>query len=191
MSRIDFIVLFGKAGAGKDYVFKTICQERSKVLNPIVSDTTRPPREGEVDGVHYNFMDTATFANTKHIETTLYNVADGSTWYYGTPYSAIVEDKINIGVLNVNGIGRIYRNHEEIELHPFLIYAAPKVRLLRQIERISQPNYSEICRRFLADEEDFKQINFPFTRINNNTKWELITSIDIIERYIDDLVKMR
>ena len=54
------IVLSGPSGVGKD----TVLQELFRLapwLHYSVSYTTRQPRPGEVDGVHYSFVDEATF----------------------------------------------------------------------------------------------------------------------------------
>jgi len=53
------------------------------------------------------------------------------------------------------------RNYYSVEqVIPVYIEADPKERLIRYINRESQqknPNYKEVCRRFLADEEDFAE----------------------------------
>ena len=188
MNKIQLIAIFGKAGAGKDYIFKQVCFERPE-LNRVVSDTTRPPREGEVDGTDYNFLTFHQFADTKHLEVTSYKVANRDIWLYGTPKNALKRDKINIGVFNVEGISSIYHKHPEIELHSFYIQANPRVRLIRQMDREFRPNYTEICRRFLADEEDFKNFDFPCTWLQNSQSFEASQAIDLILHDIDDLVK--
>ena len=75
------VVIVGKAASGKDYLREHF--ERCGLL-VCVSDTTRPKREGEVEGKEYNFIDKHTFlnrkANAKYVESGYFN-----TWYYGTP----------------------------------------------------------------------------------------------------------
>ena len=60
MDKYKIVALFGEAGAGKDYlqkqIIKTIWGKTN--LYPIISCTTRPPREGEKDGIDYHFMPT-------------------------------------------------------------------------------------------------------------------------------------
>ncbi|HET9050435.1 MAG TPA: guanylate kinase [Candidatus Dormibacteraeota bacterium] len=58
------IVLSGPSGVGKDTVLRRLF-ELDPRLRYSVSHTTRPPREGEVDGVSYSFVDTATFTRMK------------------------------------------------------------------------------------------------------------------------------
>ncbi|GIX27709.1 guanylate kinase [Pelomicrobium sp. G1] len=59
MSGILFIVA-APSGAGKTSLVAALL-ERDRNLRLSVSYTTRPPREGEVDGRHYHFVDPSTF----------------------------------------------------------------------------------------------------------------------------------
>jgi len=54
------IVVSAPSGAGKGTILKRVMEEDVN-LRHTVSATTRPPREGEVDGVHYHFIDHPTF----------------------------------------------------------------------------------------------------------------------------------
>lgn len=55
-SRGRLLVISGPSGVGKSSVVSRLRQQRPD-LHFSVSATTRPPREGEVDGVHYHFVD--------------------------------------------------------------------------------------------------------------------------------------
>lgn len=62
-----------------------------------VSATTRPPRPGEIDGVHYHFVDEATFdAMVARGDMLEWAVVHGRH-RYGTPRSA-VEEQLEAGV---------------------------------------------------------------------------------------------
>ena len=50
------IIISGPSGAGKSTVVKTLLGRCSLPLEMSVSATTRPPREGDKDGVNYYFM---------------------------------------------------------------------------------------------------------------------------------------
>ncbi|OMJ30268.1 Guanylate kinase [Smittium culicis] len=50
------IVLFGPSGSGKSTLIKKLFAEFPNDFGFSVSHTTRSPREGEVDGVAYNFV---------------------------------------------------------------------------------------------------------------------------------------
>ncbi len=99
------LVLSGPSGAGKGTVVNNIlARQDDYVLS--VSDTTRAPRPGEIDGVHYNFITNEEFAAKIEADGYLeYNCYGGN--YYGTPKTA-VENKLEEGLnvileIDVNG----------------------------------------------------------------------------------------
>ena len=166
MSKIKLIALCGKAGSGKD----TIMHEAIRFdpnLNEIVSCTTRPPRENEVEGKNYYFLSEHDFfdkvKNGEMLEWTNFN-----NWLYGTALFSCDPNKINIGVFNPAGI-IFLNNNKNIELTTYLIESTDKQRLMRQLKRESNPNVKEIIRRFEADEEDFKNLEmlFPYNCLRN------------------------
>lgn len=53
-------IVSAPSGAGKTSLLKALVDQHGE-LNVSVSHTTRAPRPGEVDGVHYHFVDVATF----------------------------------------------------------------------------------------------------------------------------------
>lgn len=56
------LIVAGPSGVGKGTLIKKLIDERFQGrFSFSVSYTTRKPREGEVDGVHYNFVDKSTF----------------------------------------------------------------------------------------------------------------------------------
>lgn len=65
-------------------------------------------------------------------------------------------------------------------MHIFSIYQPSKIRLLNQLNRENNPDCSEICRRFLADEKDFLILNdYFFHRINlyENSTQDMVEKI--------------
>lgn len=76
-------IISGPSGVGKSTVLKALLENRKNVYFS-VSATTRSPREGEVDGVHYHFIDVDTFrewiAKDEFLEYAEY-VGN----FYGTP----------------------------------------------------------------------------------------------------------
>lgn len=55
------VIVSGPSGAGKTTVLRGVFQRCRQPLVASVSATTRPRRPGEVDGVHYHFLDTEEF----------------------------------------------------------------------------------------------------------------------------------
>lgn len=89
--------LLGGCAVGKDTVRSILLQDYEQHFVPAVSTTTRPPRKGEVDGVHYYFEDDKAFNFYKDthqfVEMREYTTATGEVWRYGYTYHEI-EDKL-------------------------------------------------------------------------------------------------
>lgn len=186
MNKYKIIALFGEAGSGKDYIQKKIMETDfgKENLSEIISCTTRPPREGEIDGVHYHFIPTAAeFLSVenlcKWIEMSLFN-----NWWYGTSIDHLNKNKINIGVFNIDGINQILEN-EDIDCLPIKIICYDKIRLIRQLTRERNPDCMEICRRFQTDHKDFSSISFEYKGVLNDTN-EVTPVLDIIEELIKE-----
>ncbi len=88
MARGNLIIVSGPSGVGKGTVLKKI-YDRDENVRLSVSATTRAPRPGEIDGVHYHFITKEQFENNiqngKMLEYARY--VDN---YYGT-----LEDAVN------------------------------------------------------------------------------------------------
>ena len=81
------IVLSGPSGSGKGTIIKKLLQARDDTVLS-VSVTTRQPRPGEQEGVHYFFRDRATF-ESMIAEDALLEWAEYNGNYYGTPEDSI------------------------------------------------------------------------------------------------------
>lgn len=96
-TRGKLFVISGPSGAGKG----TICNELMKDADPdelalSISVTTRGPRTGEVDGVHYFFIDEDEFARLRE-SNGLLEFAEVYGHHYGTPRQKVI-DKLEAGV---------------------------------------------------------------------------------------------
>jgi guanylate kinase len=151
------VALMGKAGAGKDAVL-THLPLAAPAFHEIISCTTRPPREGEKDGVNYHFLSHDDFAEQINSGKML-EVAIFRGWCYGTSIDNLSKDKINIGVFNPTGVATLMDMGEDlVDLLPIYITASDKTRLLRQLNREEHPDVKEIVRRYGTDEDDFSDI---------------------------------
>lgn len=163
-NKYKVLALFGKSGSGKDAIQKWLTTNYN--MNGIISCTTRPPRDYERDGIHYHFLSNEEFAqkvlNMSMLEATVFN-----DWCYGTPIESLKEDRINVGVFNIQGIECLLQDNR-LDILPIFIDCSDKKRLLRNIKREKVPNCLEICRRFITDEKDFSDINFDYITFNNN-----------------------
>lgn len=181
---IKLVALCGKAGAGKDTVLRRIMELYPEKFNEIVSCTTRPPREGEREGVNYYFLTTEQFGekiiNGDMLECTVFR-----NWHYGTMLSSLSRDKVNIGVFNPAGIACLAED-KKVDLSVYWIDAPDRDRLVRQLLRENDPDIEEIFRRYKTDEEDFLDMDdFDYTLLKNVTKEDLETCATLIERWTD------
>ena len=164
---MSYIFYFmGKSSSGKDTLFKRV-RESMPELKIIVGYTTRPIRANEMDGREYFFVSREKMQEMedKHqvIEKRAYHTVHG-VWNYFTADDGQVkgneENYILIGTLESFVKIRDYYGIDKVI--PIYIQVDDGIRLKRALEREMQqenPKYAEMCRRYLADMEDFKEEN--------------------------------
>ena len=148
-------VLIGRTCAGKDLV----CRELTKWgFHRIITYTTRPMRDGEINGYTYNFISDEEFQKKIYedffLEYKTYTVADGSTWYYGSPKEDFYSDKDTIVVLTPDG----YRDFLKFNIPHKSVYIYSNIETIKKrlIER--GDNKDEAERRVKHDIVDFKGV---------------------------------
>jgi len=153
------IILVGKAAAGKDYMRK-ILEERGFKYG--VSYTTRPKREGEIDGEDYYFLTDEEFADMD-ADNQWYEYVQFNGWMYGTTNSQFL-DKCNLFIMTPAGIDFI----DPVERkNCTIIYLDIHLEVRRRrLEERGDVN-DKIERRIEADEKDFS--NFTNFDIMVNT----------------------
>ena len=165
MGRIFY--LMGKSSTGKDSFYKQLISDETLGLKKIVMYTTRPIRAQEKNGEEYFFVNDERLARLeadgKVIERRSYNTVHG-VWHYFT----VCDDQIDltkdsyvvIGTLESYVASKKYFG--EGVLVPIYIEVDDGVRLQRALDREreqSKPKYREMCRRFIADSDDFSEEN--------------------------------
>lgn len=159
------ICLMGKSSTGKDTVYKHLMADQGLGLRPIVSYTTRPIRAGEQDGVEYIFTDERGYLGLRDtgriIEERAYDTCHG-LWRYFTVADGQIDleaaDYCMIGTLEAYVSIRDYFGPGQVL--PVLLELDDGERLSRALAREKaqkQPRYEEMCRRFLADRQDFSE----------------------------------
>ena len=83
MTKGKTFIVSGPSGVGKSTVLHALL-ERRKNLYFSVSATTRDPRPGELDGIHYHFMDVESFRKWISMDQFLEYAEDVGN-FYGTP----------------------------------------------------------------------------------------------------------
>jgi len=82
------LLICGPAGSGKTTLCDRLLEEFAPALQRVITSTTRAPREGEVDGVDYHFLDEDDFLRKVQVGE-FYEHARVHSGYYGTLKSAI------------------------------------------------------------------------------------------------------
>ncbi len=184
MGKGRIFLLMGKSTSGKDTIYRNLIEDRELALKKVVPYTTRPQRSGETDGVQYFFKTEEEYqllkASGKIIEERTYHTNYGE-WRYFTADDGQIDlskgDYLVIGTLESYCYIRDYFGKENVE--PLLIDVEARIRLKRAMhreEKQENPRYDEMCRRFLADEEDFSEDKIKEAgitrRFTNNDKIE-------------------
>ena len=165
MGKIFYIM--GKSASGKDKIYSILLADRELDLRKMVLYTTRPVREGEENGKQYFFTDDKKLEefqkSGKLIESRSYHTVHG-IWTYFTADDGQVKlneaDYLGIGTLESYRQLKEYYGEENVL--PIYIQVEDGERLRRALvreQKQEEPKYSEMCRRFLADQEDFSEKN--------------------------------
>lgn len=181
MENYRVIALIGESGCGKDTIMRSVVDAMpSESINEIISCTTRPIREGEVEGVNYYYLTPKKFEylieTNQMLEYTCFN-----NWYYGTSLTNLSREIINIGVFNPAGIYAL-KNNPQVDLTIYRIKTSNKIRLMRQLEREKSPDVDEIIRRYNTDKEDFQNLEklSPYVELKNNGVLDFSASVQTI-----------
>ena len=173
------IAIMGEAGTGKDSLMQEILKLKPE-FHEIISCTTRPKRQGEVEGVNYYYYTPEQFGDrVRHdemLECTVFN-----DWFYGTSYDSVRSDCINIGVFNPTGVESLLAR-PDVDVKVVRVVAEDKTRLLRQLNREKWPDVREIVRRFNADWMDFDGIeeDFEGSKILNGQGADLVANAMLV-----------
>ncbi|WP_303838460.1 guanylate kinase [Ruminococcus flavefaciens] len=194
MNHIFYIM--GKSSSGKDTVYSRILEDIELV--PIVLYTTRPIRAGEHEGVEYHFVDDGCFNAMRDsgdvIEWRTYDTKCGKWTYYTAKDSISTDMGDRIGIGTLESYVKIREHLGDEVLVPVYIEVDDDIRFLRAVEREkrqSAPKYAELCRRFLADNEDFSEKKLSEAgidkRFSNNGSLE--ECLAAVKMYISDFMK--
>lgn len=190
--------IMGKSASGKDTIFKRLVQDEVLNLKTVVSYTTRPMREGEQDGVEYYFVSPQTLNNLRDsgrvIECRDYHTVHGLWSYFTVDDGQIdfsgTQDSVLIGTLESYQKIREFFGKEHVI--PIYVHVEDGLRLSRALEREKQqekPGYAEMCRRFLADMEDFSD-----EKLNACEICRIYGNVDVetcLEEIRKDILKFR
>jgi len=190
-------VLMGKSATGKDTIYKELFKINSH-LNTIVTYTTRPMRENEIEGREYHFVTKDELDNLKKenkvIEHRVYNTVYGEWNYFTVDDAQINIDKKNYLIIGtLESFIQIRKYFGSDKVIPIYVYVDDGIRLQRALNREKEqtkPKYEEMCRRFLADAKDFEEAKLKESGILDEYRFEntnLDQCVNNIDKYINKL----
>ncbi len=160
----NIFYIMGKSASGKDHIYERLLQDGTLELKPLILYTTRPIREGEVDGQTYYYTDEEHLKELREagriIEERCYETIHGPWYYFTADEGQLDETSDYLGIGTLESYGNLREYFGEERMVPLLIQVEDGLRLKRAIAREEQqkePKYQEMCRRFLADCEDFSE----------------------------------
>lgn len=182
MTVYKVLALIGETSAGKDTLLNSVLSVDPQSYR-IVSCTTRPPREKEVDGFDYYFLTNPEIKNeimqNKFLELTSFN-----GWFYGTRISDLSKTRINIGVFNPEGIRKMLQR-PDIDLRVIEVKADRELRRQRYLARDTKCDVAELERRLDADAKDFEFLGFDRVVLYNNADHDLTTNTEKVVRWLE------
>lgn len=170
MTTAPLIIISGPSGSGKSTVIRKLLSESKLPLRLSVSATTRFPRKGEVNGVHYHFWDRPTFeAEIQRGGFLEYALVHGQH-YYGTlrrevePYL-----KEGIGVfldIDIQGYRQV---REKIPDHLAIFLRAPEDNYRQRLLERGTEDAEAIERRLqTARQELLHASEYPIQIVNDS-----------------------
>lgn len=175
------VVLIGKTASGKTTIADLLSQDYG--YKKIITYTSRPMRDGEIDGYTYHFVSDEEFKEKINsdffLEYKTYTVADGSVWYYGSPKQEFYNEKDSIIILTPDG----YRDFLKFNIPHKSIYIYSNIDTIKKRLIARGDNKDEAERRVAHDIQDFKGVENEVDYIVYNNEG---FSIDFV---VEDVLK--
>lgn len=168
------IVLVGKSASGKTTLEKYISENFR--YEKIVSHTTRPIRDDEVDGVDYHYVSEDVF-NEMLLNNELVEHATFNNWSYGISKKEIEDKRDAVVVVNPAGLRRIRKFN--IPMSVFYVMCDDKTRYKRSIDR--GDDIVEIALRSRSDTDCFNGIEDEVDRILLGTNTVESNAVEVFE----------
>ncbi|MHB8572053.1 MAG: guanylate kinase [Candidatus Dormibacteria bacterium] len=139
------VVFSGPSGVGKDTVIRRL-REIDPTIAYSVSYTTRPPRAGEVDGIHYRFVTVEEFAQLR-AQHELLEWAEVHGHFYGTPWSRLAEAEHEPVILKIDVQGAAKLRRQGTPARYIFLLPPSTAELIRRLTGRSTESADELARR--------------------------------------------
>ena len=184
---MNVISITSPSSSGKDSILNAVLRVNPSI-KPIISTTSRPMREGEIQDREYHFKSyqevKQMLDNNEFIEHRSYKVANGEEWIYGIHKSEInlSSDETKIVIVDYTGLKALqkYCFDNNINIISYYIECSPRERLLRSLKRESNTNYLgivEICRRLMDDEINVTPAKDICVVLKNETNQDFVNAV--------------
>jgi len=178
------LVIAGPAGSGKSTLCDRLVHERSEFTR-VVTTTTRAPRAGEIDGLHYHFLTPAQFDQKIAAAEFLEWARVHGERRYGTLKSSVLEPLargqdvvLSIDVQGVDSFRRATAATPLLAQHMTTIFiVVDHERLVDRMRCRAKDHEDEIARRMATAEAELREAHkFDFI-IESHTRDEDFTAL--------------
>ena len=173
-------IVSGPSGVGKSTVLKALLEKRPDLYFS-VSATTRSPRPGELDGIHYHFMDVDSFRKWISMEQFL-EYAEYVGNFYGTP-KRFVDQAMENGrdvILDIEVQGALQVTSKRPDTVRIFIAPPSWKELERRLKDRGTDDPDKVQKRLLRAKVEFQTANTYDYFVINDTVEEAVRELDAI-----------
>jgi guanylate kinase len=198
-NRPILIVIAGPAGSGKSTLCDRLVLERPE-FSRVVTTTTRAPRAGEINGVHYHFFSPVEFRQkidrAEFLEWALVH-GEHEDRLYGTLKSSVLEPLahgqslvMSIDVQGVESLRRVAKNDEALRRAMTTVFIrVDRERLIARMRARAMDHEDEIVRRMATAEAELREASKFDVIIESRTREEdfaeLLSIVENAQRRVD------
>ena len=180
MKKGKTVIISGPSGVGKSTVLSALLEKRSNVYFS-VSATTRDPRPGELDGIHYHFMDVDSFRKWIAMDQFL-EYAEYVGNFYGTP-KRFVDEAMDQGkdvILDIEVQGAIQVTSKRPDAVRIFIAPPSWIELERRLTERGTDSKDKIQKRLLRAKVEFQTAHTYDYFVINDTVENAVKELDAI-----------
>lgn len=180
-NKAKLIIFTGPSGVGKGTILADFFKKADNNIVYSISSTTRAPRDGEINGMHYYFISKEEFEKLIK-EDSFLEYAQYSGNYYGTN-KKFVDEKINSGksvLLEIELQGAL----QVMEKRPDAVTIFIKPPTFEELEKRLRGRHTE------SEEAIQKRLKAAHNEMNNVNKFHYVIENDVVKRAVDELIEI-